>query len=167
MPSNRCRLCLNLRSLVDSHIVPAFVFRWLRETSATGYLRSGATPNKREQDGWKRKLLCTGCEQVFARYERGFAMTLFHQIVRGEPAPYAYGAGLAKFLASVAWRALVEWCDTDPLDMLTPRQRQKMSLALDRWGDFVLGRAEDVGPYELHFLPGGIIAETTEQNLPP
>jgi hypothetical protein len=162
-----CRFCLHSRPLVDSHVVPAFVFRWQRETSATGYLRSGARPNLRMQDGWKRPMLCVECETIMSRYESSFAMTLFRQIVEEQPGPYRYNADFARFLACVVWRALVEWIETDPLDMLTPPQREHMTRALNRWRDFILDRVSGVGPYELHVLPLGIATETTQEDLPP
>jgi hypothetical protein len=35
---SKCALCHNVKELKDSHIIPAFVYRWIKETSATGYL---------------------------------------------------------------------------------------------------------------------------------
>jgi hypothetical protein len=37
----------NAQELQESHILPGFVFRWMKETSATGYLRFGQQPNLR------------------------------------------------------------------------------------------------------------------------
>jgi len=48
-----CRLCSRARELQLSHIVPAFVYRWLKDLSGTGFLRFGKNPNRREQDGLK------------------------------------------------------------------------------------------------------------------
>ena len=53
-----CRLCLRARPLRDSHIIPAFVYRWQKGTSATGYTRSLERPNVRVQDGPVVPLLC-------------------------------------------------------------------------------------------------------------
>ena len=38
MTINPCRLCGELKELHESHIQLGFVSRWMKETSATGYL---------------------------------------------------------------------------------------------------------------------------------
>jgi hypothetical protein len=48
-----CRLCGEMKELQESHILPGFVYRWMKETSATGYLRFAQQPNLRVQDGVK------------------------------------------------------------------------------------------------------------------
>ena len=65
MPISSCRLCGATKELQESHILPGFVFRWKKETSATGYLRFGQQPNLRVQDGVKLHLLCRDCERRF------------------------------------------------------------------------------------------------------
>jgi hypothetical protein len=57
-----------MNELQESHILPSFVYRWMKETSATGYLRFGQQPNLRVQDGVKRHLLCANCEQRFNQW---------------------------------------------------------------------------------------------------
>lgn len=74
MSSGICRLCQNTAELQLSHVIPAFVFRWKRETAGGGYLRMGAAPNKRVQDGIQRNLLCAACEARFSQWEGLFAM---------------------------------------------------------------------------------------------
>ncbi len=49
----KCRLCGKNADLQESHIIPSFVYRWLKDSSGTGYLRFGPEPNKRVQDGYK------------------------------------------------------------------------------------------------------------------
>ncbi len=61
-----CALCEQAAPLEVGHIVPAFVVKWVKQTSATGYLRLGASPNRREQDGFKVPLLCGACEDRFS-----------------------------------------------------------------------------------------------------
>ena len=57
-PPGQCRLCGAVSELQESHVLPAFIYRWLRDTSANGHMRSGEMPNKRIQDGHKRYWLC-------------------------------------------------------------------------------------------------------------
>ena len=70
--TSECGLCGNLAELRDSHIVPAFVARWIKDTSATGFLRGFHQPNRRVQDFPTKRLLCEGCEQRFSvlRFKR-------------------------------------------------------------------------------------------------
>jgi hypothetical protein len=44
-------LCGETNELRESHILPGFVYPWMKETSATGYLRFRQQPNVRVQDG--------------------------------------------------------------------------------------------------------------------
>src|SRR3989338_2133962 len=62
-----CKLCGINDELQNSHIIPSFIYRWLKETSGTGFLRFGQTPNKRVQDGLKDYLLCSSCEGLFQK----------------------------------------------------------------------------------------------------
>jgi len=64
-----CRLCQNTEELQESHIIPAFAFRWLRGPYE-GYLRQTLEPNKRVQDGLKLPFLCKQCEGNPAGFER-------------------------------------------------------------------------------------------------
>jgi hypothetical protein len=91
MPINLCRLCGATKALQESHILPGFVYRWMKETSATGYLRFGQQPNLRVQDGLKRHLLCRDCEQRFNRWETQFANQIFHPMTQGDTARVSYG----------------------------------------------------------------------------
>ena len=45
-----CRMCYKTGPLEAGHVVPSFVYRWIKATSATGYLRSGENPNLRIQE---------------------------------------------------------------------------------------------------------------------
>lgn len=75
--SEICALCNQESELRESHIIPKFVFDYIKETSATGYLRNVTSINRRLQDGPKRKLLCHDCEQKFSIAEKYFAETVF------------------------------------------------------------------------------------------
>ena len=62
----QCALCASTSELQASHIIPRFVFDWLRDTSATGHFRSSQIPDLRVQDGLKPRMLCKRCEQLFS-----------------------------------------------------------------------------------------------------
>jgi len=46
-----CAFCGEHKDLKVSHVLPAFVFRWLRGRSGSGHLRDTDNPNRRVQDG--------------------------------------------------------------------------------------------------------------------
>src|SRR5690348_14377968 len=95
-----CRLCGRPEVLQRSHVLPAFVFKWLKETSATGYLRSTQAMNKRVQDGIKEKWLCTECETRLSVWETQFASTLFHPLNADGGQKIPYSSWLLKFCIS-------------------------------------------------------------------
>jgi hypothetical protein len=74
--SGVCRLCGASAELQESHIVPAFVFRWRKETAPTPFMRTSREPNRRVQDGLKLHWLCRNCEQTLSAYEKQFADTI-------------------------------------------------------------------------------------------
>ena len=76
-----CALCPSHEPLRESHIIPHFVFDWLLESSATGYMRLGIAPNVRVQDGAKQHLLCDDCEKRLSRWETEVAQALFRRAV--------------------------------------------------------------------------------------
>src|SRR3546814_6050943 len=52
-PTGICAFCDSDEPLRESHVLPAFVFRWLRGRSGTGHMRNTDNPNRRVQDGLK------------------------------------------------------------------------------------------------------------------
>jgi hypothetical protein len=156
-----CRMCWKSVPLERSHIVPALIIRWLKETAALpSYLRTGANPNMRVQDGWRRRLLCRECEDAIGRFERPFAEQLFPLIVTEAPVPYAHGPWLSRLVASLAWRTLTLFVERGmTFDFLTTEQRGFVHRALEHWRAFVRGEANTPRDHELHFVPLSGIAE--------
>ena len=101
-----CALCAKSSNLQASHIIPGFVFDWLRETSATGHFRLSENPNLRVQDGLKPRMLCWDCEQLFASWEKTFAERCFVPINGASEPSITYGPWMLKFATSVSWRVL-------------------------------------------------------------
>ncbi len=67
--SKACSLCGEDKELRASHIIPKFVGKWLKKTSATGYMVSRLEPAKRVQDLPTSPLLCSDCEERFSKAE--------------------------------------------------------------------------------------------------
>lgn len=101
----QCRLCHEFRELRESHVVPKFVFKWLKRTGAPGF-RSPLAPNKRQQDGAKLKLLCDECEGRFSRLETKFANEFFWPHLNDEVERFEYDSSLYRFAISLFWRRL-------------------------------------------------------------
>ena len=104
-----CALCKEDRILQESHIIPKFITKWLRETGGGKFLRYSANINKREQDSRKYELLCSNCEQRFSKYEKWFAENMFKPFIENEynVESFEYSEKLYYFVISLLWRILV------------------------------------------------------------
>lgn len=100
-----CRLCQQSNEILDSHIYPKFVMRWMKKTGP-GYFRFLKRPNVREQDGPTARLLCSHCEQRFCANESYFASHIFHPTIETSRFAFAYDARLMQFGVSLLWRVL-------------------------------------------------------------
>jgi hypothetical protein len=153
-----CGLCKNEAPLRASHIIPAFVFRWLRETSATGFLRSGMNPNTRAQDGLKLPLLCEECEQRFSRLERQFANSIFYPMQKEKVKEVEYGDWFLKFCVSMSWRVLTYAAQRDMTSHFSETQKRETTEALAMWSKFLLGKVAHPGRFEQRLVLLGAIA---------
>jgi len=133
---NICRLCRKEAELRESHFIPKFAFRWLKDTGSP-YFRQVVAPNLRHQDGPKRKLLCQECETRFSKREVYFANKIFYPVVSGEKAPFEYDERLAYFVISVLWRDLVDsihkpgTIETEQIDLFRVVEREWRTFLLD------------------------------------
>ena len=169
MPEGRCQLCGSESILQLSHILPAFVFRWMRETSGNGHLRFGETPNLRVQDGLKRHWLCASCESLFGRSETAFADQLFHPYSRGESSRFIYGEWLLHFCVSVTWRVLHLYRELTNFKGYEPEDIEHLDAAEAAWKAFLLGQQPHPGLFEQHLLPFDAIESisSTRDDLSP
>jgi hypothetical protein len=100
-----CGFCSAQAPLRDSHVLPAFVYRWLRNRSGSGHIRHTDNPNRRVQDGLKLPWFCGDCESLFSRYETAFATKVIHPWHAGTY-KITYEDWLLKFCVSISWRVL-------------------------------------------------------------
>lgn len=149
----RCALCENEASLKVSHVVPAFVFRWLRDSSSTGHIRAGDAPERRVQDGIKKRWLCGLCETRLGSLERRFANELFNPWSAGTVQRVDYDDWLIRFCVSVSWRVLRHGMDQQPMDHLNEVQQAAARGAEETWRRFLLGELPHPGRYEQHIIP--------------
>jgi hypothetical protein len=163
-PSVTCALCCKRAPLLNSHIIPAFVFRWQIESG--GHIRSSDAPNLRVQDGLKVPMLCAECEGEFSKYENAFATRLFYPLDNDIAQVIPYGEWMLRFCVSVSWRILHHEREIDGLRGLAPAQLASAARALDWWSDFLQGRKPHPGKYEQHLLRFQPIRQRFHSGLP-
>ncbi|PFM00536.1 hypothetical protein COJ37_13360 [Bacillus cereus] len=142
-----CALCNEKRELKNSHIIPKFVGKWLKDTSATGFLRQVSNPDKREQDISKVPLLCGECEKLFNINETLFAEKIFRPFQSGRTR-FDYDTWLLKFIISVQWRVIATQKETAvgiPDGLL-----EKLNNAFEMWREYLLGKSDKYGLYTHH-----------------
>ena len=121
-----------------SHIVPSFFGAYLKETSATGHLRSADVPNLRVQDLRKERLLCDSCEGRFAVWEREYKEKAFNSLQADNFTGLEYGDWLLPFLVSLSWRVLVT--EGKALVGSRPEFSVIVQRTLESWRLFLLGK---------------------------
>ena len=161
-----CRLCRQEAELAESHIVPSFVYRWLKESSVTGHFRFGDTINRRVQDGIKTHLLCYDCEGLFAAWENAFAREIFVPL-HEDGIMNTYGPWLLKFSVSVSWRILTYFKEYLDLNHFSEDLLRSTDDALDVWRDFLLDKRPNPDKHEQHVLAfRGFVADRSDPELP-
>lgn len=161
-----CALCGHDAELRDSHIVPSFVFRWLKESSATGFLRFRPALNKRVQAGLRITLLCSTCEQRFSQWEKRFAEEIYAPLNHGKTARFSYGSWLSKFCVSISWRVL-KFLRRDKLAHFSPAMIEAADTALTAWRSFLLEESPHPGKNQQHMLLLDLVHEHTFSEIPP
>lgn len=168
MSISLCRLCNREATLQNSHILPAFVFRWMRKSSGGGYLRQGMTPDRRVQDGLKRYWLCVDCEELFSRAETDFASKVFYPYSDGCSSRIIYANWLLHFCVSVSWRVLQFYKEEDQGYLEKLDSGSWVTEAEATWKAFLLGQRPHPGSFRQHLVPFHAIESITpDQDLSP
>lgn len=147
-------LCLQQKPLRKSHLIPKFVYKWLKETSVTGYLRQAINANIRLQDGTKVNLLCDDCELLLSKYENEFAKRVFVPYVEKELDSWGSAQGkikcityeewLLKFIISLQFRHLVT-LDEDLKDDIGLEFFELLKTFIPVFRDYLSGNRNDTG----------------------
>lgn len=146
----KCRLCNKENYLIESHIIPKFVTNWIKETSATRFLRQAINPNKRIQDSTKRKLLCSDCEHIFSKYENYFAKNIFYPYLNGKIQTFQYNVNLKKFIVSTCWRVLIH--SIEGFEKINAKMEKHAKNAEQCWREYLCGLKDDIGTSEIHLM---------------
>lgn len=160
-----CAFCNVEDRLRESHVLPAFVYRWLRSRSGVGHIRRTDSPNRRVQDGVKLQWLCDDCETLFSGYETAFATKLFYPWQDGTNR-IAYNEWLLSFCVSISWRVLKYARGRNSDAKYTDKQQKLMDEAALRWRAFIGGNVANPGAFEQHLLIFDLIDSTTVPDLP-
>lgn len=116
-----CFYCKEHDAIENSHVISKFITDWIKDTSSTGYLRSIHNPNKREQDGEKKAILCPDCEQFFGKFENIYKQNLFSSIANyRKPLPdiLKISENDKKFMLSLFWRQIINLLHFDKHDQI-------------------------------------------------
>jgi hypothetical protein len=74
----QCALCLQDRTLCNSHIVPQFIFKHVQGDDGEFFVvKTGEEPPSTFYKSFSEKLLCEGCETLFSRWEH-YASQFFY-----------------------------------------------------------------------------------------
>lgn len=161
-----CRLCDLQKALEKSHIVPASIFKWLKETSATGHIRFEEQPNRRLQEEYKTPMLCRQCESAFSALETQFSKQVFYPYAENRTLGIEYGEWLHDFCVSVSWRVLhIIWERTE-LDHCSSKQAANAATALNAWKSYLKGESTDLEGFEQHLSPLDAIEAVEGGDLP-
>jgi len=155
MVEGKCALCKKHSTLKKSHIVPKFVGKWLKKTSATGFLRGVKEPYVRMQDLPRLPLLCGNCEQLFSKLEHYFAAKVFHPILDDKKEEIQYDENLHRFIISLSWRTLVT-AFSDQVKV-HPWIEEHINKAEETWRRYLLNESKDIGETENHLFYLGFI----------
>lgn len=145
-----CALCGKDAELRDSHIIPKFVGKWMKDTSATGFLSKSEDLSKRVQDLLVVTMLCGDCEQRLSRLESYFASKVFYPFHQSGMRSFDYDERLRLFALSLSWRTM-QTCygafkEEEP-DLISVLEK------VDRdWKDILLDKRSEVSPYETHLF---------------
>ncbi len=165
----KCLFCEQEKELQDSHVISKFVYDWLKESSATGHLRSGITPNRRVQDGYKDYLFCIDCEKLFAPFEKKFCEEIFKPLnkSKGQTNRFTYNNWLINFSISISWRVLKYLQYMGDLDEYPANIKLSINNALDTWKLFLKDENNSIGKYEQHMFFMDLIDQWNGPDLPP
>ena len=146
-----CALCLKEKTLRESHIIPKFVGKWLKE-EGTGFLANSADASKRVQDLGTEKLLCEECEQKFSKLENAFANSMFYPFHKDKVREFDYDENLKPLIISMAWRGL-QIIKESYLKKEAGSPLNSFVIQADKeWREILNDNSDSIDSYETHLL---------------
>ncbi len=135
---SKCKLCQRACDVQNSHIIPKFVGKWLKETSATGYFMTFDVDGqaKRSQDIEKKPLLCKKCESILNDFETYFANNIFYPFKKGMLKSIPINEKISKFAVSVSLRVL--WVLRENQDSLAFKWEKELLQLEKEWREYII-----------------------------
>lgn len=161
-----CKLCKIESNLKVSHMIPQFFTNWIKETSATSFLRLSNNPSKRAQDSTKEHWLCGSCENIFSQWESEFAKKVFYPCINEKKRNINYGSWMSKFCASLSWRTLTYIRSTNRDTPESDRSIVLLDNAEKHLANYLLGRVDNLYQYEQHLYPVESIESYNYSGMP-
>lgn len=149
-----CKYCKEREAIENSHIIPSFVYKWLKDTSPTGFIRSTDKPNKRKQDGLKSPLLCIECEKEFSEIENSFKKEIFSKLANyRKPCPelLRISESARKCIYVIAWRVLADSYYFPKEHQYTKEEFNKFLEFLDEIKELIEGKKSK--KFRTHLIP--------------
>jgi hypothetical protein len=150
----KCYFCGKNESIKNSHIIPAFIINWLKNTSLTKHIRSSVNANRRVQDGEKLDLLCNTCENDFSKNELRFKDNIFVKIAnyQNQKENISITEFDRKCIYSIIWR-IITATYYYKLDYLSWTDEEKQNL--NRYSDilkkaYLNGESDEI---RTHLIP--------------
>ncbi len=141
-----CKLCGDTSPLQQSHIVPKFIIKYLKDTGVTGKVRQGVNIDVRKQDFPKLKLLCAKCEQLFSKREKNYSEQIFKPYLNDKVSRFEYKEWLRYFAISVFWRFAV--VNIGVFEKEHPEKGVLVREAILKWEPFLLEQTNNPGDYQ-------------------
>src|SRR5262245_30062870 len=106
-----CAFCNTNPPIANSHVVPAFIVRFIKNNSPSGFLLNSWAP-RTQQDGIKGPYLCANCDNVvFSKWENYFKHHVFdREQAKGNGAWETEDS--IRFVLSVAFRYTIHFLET-------------------------------------------------------
>jgi len=151
----KCNLCKKDKQLKRSHIIPKFIYRWIKKSSVTGGIRGNNNPNLRKQDGDVEKFLCAECEQKFSVIEKYFKEHFFDEAKNNSIKKSVVTIELFDFCVSLIWRCLKFRVVNDyKLDELTTSEKNIINEFLNKCETYLRDNNLNVlDPFNFHIIP--------------
>lgn len=158
-----CAFCGIRGDLRESHIIPACIVRYHKDTSPTGYLRTSENPKRRVQDGPKHLLLCAQCEVDFSVWENRYFQELFLPFHNAPSGTYEYRKWHLLCISSIVFRVIASAIKHGRLDSPSADRANLLDDCLRAHWAFLRGLTDHPGSFSVHLLPLDVIEST---NLP-
>ncbi|MCQ4088447.1 hypothetical protein [Saccharibacillus sp. JS10] len=143
--TGKCALCNTQKTLQNSHIMPKFVFKYLKNSGVTKNMRNANKPDQRVQDGHKEYMLCKTCELKFGELETLFAKKVFHAIRKNDNnfvLEYK-GDWLYKFYLSIAWRYLYQCIMKNEFEDFHENEIGDIKKKVEQWRAYLNGEEKE------------------------